>query len=122
MPDKFQTIFGACVNARMNALGWVQSNLADALGITQASVSKAIASEDPGYKLIARYAKALKCEPWELIKPPAQDPTDSEILSQVVRGITDETVLAAVRSLLKGFSYSVPTVDECKRRDRPADE
>ncbi len=73
--DKSSKLFKERVEARLNELGWDQKTLAKKLGVKPPSVSQALVG-NPGIETIFKYAEALDCQPWELIK--SDDSTNSE--------------------------------------------
>ena len=53
----------------LNARGISQKNLAEMLGVTQATVSATISR--PSFPTLERIAAALDVEPWQLLAPPS---------------------------------------------------
>lgn len=57
------------IKEHLNILGITQKELADRLGVKQATVSATISR--PSFPTLERIAAALDVEPWQLLAPPA---------------------------------------------------
>lgn len=61
-------LFKKALRDRLNVRG-AQAKLAQSLGVKPAQVSKLLKTKDPSLSTVDKYAKALGCEPWELLRP-----------------------------------------------------
>ena len=76
-------LFRANVDARRRALGLTQKDVADALDVSQPTVSQKL-SRNPTLETVAEFAGVLKCEPWQLLKPAGEEPGPDRSLSRIL--------------------------------------
>lgn len=92
------------VKRRMGSLEMTQADLAEAAGMAQPAINRYLTGKtEPGFDAICRLAAAMKCQPWQLLKP--SDAKESPLIAAIVTALPaldDEklrAVLAIVRSL-----------------------
>lgn len=105
MDKKSQSVFHTCVSRRLSELGKTQQWLADKLGVSAGSVSEVLTG-NPSFKKIAEYAKALNCEPWQLIRPDTaespQNPTQARVLKKLEA--LEDHQWASIEALVDGLT------------------
>jgi len=90
-----------------------KGEFAKALKSPQSVISRLLQPDhDPRLSTIIEVSRALNLEPWELLKPEKSEPTEAEILANVIRTLDRQDVLASIRAMLDGFKVYVPLKDE----------
>ena len=77
MAAPLPAVFRANVRRRLAELDWRQNQLAESLGITEASVSILLNStKSPGLEVVDKVAKALRCSGLYLLTPVASEESE----------------------------------------------